>query len=79
MRRASIVQLLASAGADLEVKNKFGETPLFLSEVVIQFAGGGTFQMVPSSAGDLLRKLGAQTIKPPYTLRPRFWPDVPHT
>jgi ankyrin len=79
MRRASIVQLLAGAGAELEVTNKFGETPLFLSEVVIQFAGGGTYQMVPSSAGDLLRKLGAKTIKPPYTLRPRFWPDLPHT
>jgi ankyrin repeat protein len=79
MRRDSIVELLAGAGANLEVKNKFGETPLFLSEVVIQFAGGGTFQMVPSKAGDLLRKLGAKTIPPPYQLRPRFWPDLPHT
>ena len=79
MRRASIVQLLAEAGANLDVTNKFGETPLFVSEVVIQFAGGGTYQMVPSTAGDLLRKLGAKTIKPPYTLRPRFWPDLPHT
>lgn len=79
LRRDSILQFLAEHGADLETKNKFGETPLWLSEVVLQFAGGGTYQIVPSSGGDLLRKFGAKPIPPPYTLRPRYWPDEPNT
>jgi ankyrin repeat protein len=79
MRRDSIIQLLATQGANLEIRNKFGETPLLLSEIVIQFAGGGTYQVVPSTTGELLRKLGAQKIPVPYTLRPRYWPDLAHT
>jgi len=79
MRRDSIIQLLADQGANLEIRNKFGETPLLLAEIVIQFAGGGTYQVVPSTTGELLRKLGAQRIPPPYTLRPRYWPDLAHT
>jgi ankyrin repeat protein len=79
-RRDSIVRFLAERGASLEIKNKFGETPLWVAEVVIQFAGGGTYQIVPSSTGDLLRKLGAQPVRPDYgELRPRYWPDLPHT
>ena len=29
----------------LNVKNKYGETPLWASELVVQFMGGGTFQL----------------------------------
>lgn len=79
MRRDATVRFLVEHGAALDVKNKFGETPLWVSELVIQFAGGGTFQVVPSSTGDLLRKLGAVPVRPAYgELRPTYWPDLPH-
>lgn len=78
MRRDTIVQLLADNGAKLDGRNKWGETPLFLAEVVIQFAGGGRYESGPTSTGTLLRKLGAQPSKPDYTLRPFYWPNVPH-
>ena len=55
MRRDSIVQLLVDHGARLEVANLYGETPLFLAEVVIQFAGGGRTETGPTSTGTLLR------------------------
>jgi ankyrin repeat protein len=78
MRRDSIVQLLADHGARLDVPNLYGETPLFLAEVVIQFAGGGRTETGPTSTGTLLRKLGAKPAKPAYTLRPHYWPNIPH-
>jgi ankyrin repeat protein len=78
MRRDSIVQLLADRGARLDVPNLYGETPLFLAEVVIQFAGGGRTESGPTSTGTLLRKLGAKPAKPAYTLRPHYWPNIPH-
>lgn len=78
MRRDSIVQLLVDQGARLEVANLYGETPLFLAEVVIQFAGGGRTETGPTSTGTLLRKLGARPAKPAYTLRPHYWPNIPH-
>jgi ankyrin repeat protein len=78
MRRDSIVQLLAEHGARLDVPNLYGETPLFLAEVVIQFAGGGRTETGPTSTGTLLRKLGAKPAKPAYTLRPHYWPNIPH-
>jgi ankyrin repeat protein len=79
MRRDSIVQLLAGNGAKFDVRNTFGEDPLWLSELVVQFAGGGRFEIVPSSTGALLRKFGAQPSRPAYDrLRPRYWPDIPH-
>ena len=78
MRRDSLVQLLADHGARLEVPNLYGETPLFLAEVVIQFAGGGRTETGPTSTGTLLRKLGAKPAKPAYTLRPHYWPNIPH-
>ena len=78
MRRDSIVQLLAAHSARLEVPNVYGETPLFLSEVVVQFAGGGRTEIEPSTTGALLRKLGARLVKPSYTLRPHYWPNIPH-
>jgi hypothetical protein len=53
------VQLLVDHGARLDVPNLYGETPLFLAEVVIQFAGGGRTETGPTSTGTLLRKLGA--------------------
>lgn len=78
MRRDTIVQLLADNGAKFDGRNKWGETPLFLAEVVIQFAGGGRYESGPTSTGTLLRKLGAQPSKPDYTLRPFYWPNIPH-
>jgi ankyrin repeat protein len=78
MRRDSIVQLLVERGARLDVPNLYGETPLFLAEVVIQFAGGGRTETGPTSTGTLLRKLGAKPAKPAYTLRPHYWPNIPH-
>jgi len=78
MRRDGIVQLLADRGARLDGRNKWGETPLFLAEVVFQFAGGGRYESGPTSTGTLLRKLGAQSSKPDYTLRPLYWPNIPH-
>jgi ankyrin repeat protein len=78
MRRDGIVQLLADKNARLDGRNKWGETPLFLAEVVFQFAGGGRYESGPTSTGTLLRKLGAQPSKPDYTLRPLYWPNIPH-
>ena len=78
MRRDSIVQLLVDNGAPLETPNVYGETPLYLSELVIQFAGGGRTEIVPTPTSALLRKLGAKPAKPAYTLRPHYWPNIPH-
>jgi len=78
MRRDATVQLLADKGAKFEVRNAWGETPLFLAEVVFQFAGGGRYESGPTSTGTLLRKLGAQPSTPDYTLRPLYWPNIPH-
>jgi ankyrin repeat protein len=78
MRRDSIVQLLVEHGARLEVPNVYGETPLYLSEVVVQFAGGGRTESEQTTTGALLRKLGARPAKPAYTLRPHYWPNIPH-
>ena len=73
----SVVQYLVENGARLDVRNKFGETPLWLSELALQFFGGGTYQILRSSTGDLLRKLGAPAIRPSYErARPRDWPDL---
>jgi len=78
MRHDAVVQLLADQGVPLNAKNKYGETPLWDAELVVQFMGGGTFLLLPSSTGDLLRKLGAPTIAASYTrARPTEWPDVP--
>ena len=75
-RLTSVVQFLVDKGAKIDVKNKFGETPLWTSELAIQFFGGGTFQVLRSSTGDLLRKLGAVDVRPSYErARPRDWPD----
>jgi ankyrin repeat protein len=77
MRHDAVVQFLVDQGASLEAKNKFGETPLWVSELVIQFFAGGTFQLVRSSTGDLLRKHGAKPVEASYTrARPRDWPDI---
>jgi ankyrin len=77
LRVDSVVQFLVGNGARMDVKNKFGETPLWLSELALQFFGGGTYQILPSSTGDLLRKLGAPAIRPAYDrARPRDWPDL---
>jgi len=80
LRRDTIVQLLVDQGAKLDVPNEYGETPMWLSELIVQFAGGGRVEVAPSTTGALLRKLGAKPIKVTYEkgLRPRFWPNVPH-
>ena len=77
-KRTGIVRLLAEHGANLDIPNKYGETPLWLSEAVIQYAGGGTYAISQTATGDLLRQLGAHSKEPDYTLRPMFWPDIPH-
>lgn len=73
-RLPTLVQLLVDKGARLEVKNMFGETPLWAADLVIQWFGGGTFKVVPTPTGDLLRKLGARPIEVPYEKRPADWP-----
>ncbi|MBD94842.1 MAG: hypothetical protein CL482_11380 [Acidobacteria bacterium] len=76
-RLSALVQFLVDQGAALEARNKFGETPLWLSELAIQFYGGGSYQIVPTGTGDLLRSVGAQTTTPFYDrARPRDWPDL---
>jgi uncharacterized protein len=78
LRVDSVVQFLVENGARMDATNKFGETPLWLSELALQFFGGGTYQILQSSTGDLLRKLGAPAIRPAYDRsRPRDWPDLP--
>jgi ankyrin repeat protein len=77
LRVDSVVQFLVENGARMDVRNKFGETPLWLSELALQFFGGGTYQILPSSTGQLLRKLGAPALQPAYDrARPRDWPDL---
>lgn len=77
LRVDSVVQFLVENGARMDARNKFGETPLWLSELALQFFGGGTYQILQSSTGDLLRKLGAPAIRPAYDRsRPRDWPDL---
>jgi hypothetical protein len=75
-RLDSVTQFLVDIGASLDVKTKFGETSLWLSELAMPYFGGGTFTIERSSTGDLLRKLGARTIAPAYERsRPKDWPD----
>lgn len=73
-RLPTLVQLLVDRGAPIEVKNMFGETPLWAADLVIQWFGGGTFKVVPTPTGDLLRNLGAKPIPTPYEKRPADWP-----
>ena len=78
MRHDAVVQFLADKGAPLDAKNKFGETPLWDAELVVQFMGGGTYVMLPSTSSALLRKLGSTPSQPLYTrARPTDWPDNP--
>ena len=77
LRRDTLIQFLADQGATLDVKNKYDETPLWAAELVMQFSGGGTFQVRQSSTGELLRTLGAQMFEPLYDYaRPTEWPDI---
>jgi ankyrin repeat protein len=79
-RLNTVVQFLVDRGARLDVKNAYGENPLWASELVIQFASHGLYNVEPSSTGDLLRKLGAPAANPWYfkRLRPNDWPENPH-
>ncbi len=77
LRVDSVVQFLVESGARLDARNKFGETPLWLSELALQFFGGGSYQVLRSPTGDLLRKMGAPSVQPSYDrARPRDWPDL---
>lgn len=78
MRRDATVQMLLDKGAKIDEPNYYGETPLFLAETVIQFAGGGRTETGATSTGTLLRKAGAKPSKPYYILRPTYWPSIPH-
>lgn len=78
LRHDPVIQLLVEKGAPLNATNKFQETPLWTSELVVQFSGGGVFTLLHSNAGDLLRKMGALPIKACYEYaRPTEWPDIP--
>lgn len=59
MRYERLIQLLVERGARLNVKNKDGQTPLTIAERRLQ-GGANPITNERSSAGDLLRKLGAQ-------------------
>jgi hypothetical protein len=74
-----VVRFLVDRGASPNAKNSFGETPLWVSELVLQYAGVGTFHIQESSTGNLLRQLGAaEGITPSYDrARPLDWPDRP--
>ena len=80
LRHDSVIKLLVEKGTPLDATNKFQETALWTSELVVQFSGGGVFTLLHSSAGDLLRKMGAERIKACYEYaRPTEWPDIPRT
>jgi ankyrin repeat protein len=77
MRHDGSIPTLVEAGAPLEAKSKYEETALWDSQLVVQFSGGGTFQMIPSPATAMLRKLGASEIQASYDYaRPTDWPDI---
>lgn len=76
LRHDATAKLLIDRRASLSAKNNFGETPLWTAELVIQFMAGGTWQAIPSSTGELLRKAGAVDVKPDYErTRPAEWPS----
>ena len=59
--------LAVKAGADVNAVDDFGNTALHYA----------AYQILRSSTGDLLRKLGAPAIPPSYErARPRDWPDL---
>ncbi|MEQ1870539.1 MAG: ankyrin repeat domain-containing protein [Vicinamibacterales bacterium] len=72
-RRDLMVQFLIDHGAALDIKNVYGETPLWLAEMELQFAAGGLFEVRRSDTGEILRKAGAKPIPAPYKLRPMYW------
>ena len=75
LRVDSVVQFLVENGARMDVRNKIGRSGCQSSRC--SFLGGGTYQILQSSTGDLLRKLGAPAIRPAYErARPRDWPDL---
>jgi len=59
MRDEPLIQLLVDHGAKLNVKNRDGETPLAIAHRSVQLFGKPLIEE-HTSAGDLLRKLGAQ-------------------
>jgi ankyrin repeat protein len=59
MRYEQLIQLLVAHGAELNVKNVDGQTPLAVAERSVQLFGNPVIEL-HTSAGDLLRKLGAR-------------------
>jgi uncharacterized protein len=57
IRADALVQFLVERGADINVRNKRGETPLTIAERTI--SAGSIPAYGRSSTGDLLRQLGA--------------------
>jgi ankyrin repeat protein len=55
---AVIVEILASKGAKLDVKNKRGQTPLAMTMVQAGAAGSFVPDEARKSAAEMLRKLG---------------------
>ena len=68
VRSDEVVRFLAEKGADLNVKNKRGETPLMVSERSIAAGSEPVFQR--TSTGDLLRQLGARDEPRPERSKP---------
>ena len=63
IRSDALVQFLVEKGASLNVKNRRGETPLFIAERTV--SAGSAPVIGRSTTGDLLRKLGAEGPPPP--------------
>ena len=59
MRYERLIPVLVEKGARLNVKNKDGQTPVMIAERRLQIFGNPVTRE-RSSAGDLLRKLGAE-------------------
>jgi ankyrin repeat protein len=58
IRFNALIQILVNQGANVNVKDKRGDTPLMVAERTLQSGGEAITQR--TSTGDLLRKLGAQ-------------------
>lgn len=56
IRSNALVQLLVNKGAQIDAKNKKGETPQMIAERLLQFFGANVIER--TSTGELLRKLG---------------------
>jgi ankyrin repeat protein len=68
----SIVELLASKGADLNCKDMYGQSPLSIAYGDARLAGGDKRFRAPhahKTTAELLLKLGAAPVPPPQVKR----------